>query len=74
MLNLKSYPFSARLVAIKAPKPDAPPVTSADLFLKIERSKVLDRSATGVMMALNEKQYGVEWTNEEESLALDDYD
>lgn len=48
-----SYPFSAKLVAIRAPNPDAPPVISTVLSLKIERSKCLDRSATSVMMAFN---------------------
>ena len=45
-----SYPFSANLVAINAPKPDAPPVTMTDLSLKMERSSTLDRSATGAMI------------------------
>lgn len=44
------------LVAIKAPKPDAPPVTIAVLSFSEERSKVFDRSATGVMVALNRKR------------------
>lgn len=46
-----NYPFSARLAAIKAPKPEAPPVTIADLSFKIERSKVFDMSATGVILS-----------------------
>ena len=51
---LRPYPFSAKLVAIKAPKPDAPPVTRTLLSLNVERCKVFDRSAMGVMIALTQ--------------------
>ena len=49
------YPFSAKLVAINAPKPDAPPVTSTVFPFKTDKSKVLDRSAMGPMMAIKRK-------------------
>lgn len=47
-------------MAIKAPKPDAPPVTRADLLFNREKSKGFDRSATGVMMALDGKGWTVD--------------
>ena len=53
--GLRPYPFSAKLVAIKAPKPDAPPVTRTHLSLNMERCKVFDRSAMGVMIALTHR-------------------
>ena len=37
-------------MAIKAPMPDAPPVTIADLFLRLEVFKAFNRSAIGVMV------------------------
>ena len=49
-INSKLYPFSANLVAIRAPRPDAPPVTIADLFLRSDKFRVFDRSAIGPMI------------------------
>ena len=52
-MRARHYPFSAKLEAIKAPSPEAPPVTSTDLSRKMEKSKILVRSAICLIMAFD---------------------
>ena len=48
-------PASARDVTIKEPRPEAPPVTSADFPLRIEGSKGLVKSIMGPIVGFEDR-------------------